>query len=330
VDDRKPVIHTPAISFIVPVRNDADRLRRCLQSLTAGTPPPGGVEIIVADNGSTDDSADVARAHGATVLVLPDVRLGLLRNRAAAAAHAPVLAFVDADHEIGREWVPVALALLERDDVAGVGAPYHAPTPGTWVQQFYDRLRRRTSGQTDVDWLGSGNLALRRTAFDAVGGFDAALETCEDVDLCRKLLATGGRLIADERLHSVHYGDPRTLRHVFLGELWRGRDNVRVSLRAPRSWRTMASAAIPLLNLASLSAGVVGLLSARLAGLVMASVGFGWVLGMILLRASRIAKGESRDLPQAFAVAAAYEMGRALALATRVGYGRRRPAAVTP
>ena len=43
------------------------------------------------------------------------------------------------------------------------------------------------------------------------------------------------------RLRNVHHGDPASLARVFLGELWRGRDNARVSLRTPRSWRTLAS-----------------------------------------------------------------------------------------
>ena len=42
-----------------------------------------------------------------------------------------------------------------------------------------------------VTWLGSGNMAVRRSAFEEVGGFDTTLETCEDVDLCRKLRARG-------------------------------------------------------------------------------------------------------------------------------------------
>lgn len=315
----------PLVSFIIPVRNDAVRLRHCLASIATSGHRHGAVEVVVADNGSTDESADVARAAGATVIMLPDVRLGELRNRAVQASHGDVLAFVDADHEIGPDWVDAAASVLRDTSVAAVGAPCRPPTPATWVQRLYDRLRRHPRTQEDVDWLGSGNMAVRRTAFQQVGGFDTSLETCEDVDLCRKLRARALRLVADARFHNVHYGDPRTLRHVFFGELWRGRDNVRVSLRAPRSWRTLVSAAIPVFNLLALAVFVGGLISGRPAGRAAAAVAGFSVVALMSLRASMMSSGApSRDWLPAFAVAAAYELGRAFALAARAGYGRRR------
>lgn len=82
-----------SVSFIIPVKDDVTRLRSCLDRIIAGTPADTSVEIVVADNGSTDDSADVARGAGAIVLALPGLRLGDLRNRAAAAARGDVLAF---------------------------------------------------------------------------------------------------------------------------------------------------------------------------------------------------------------------------------------------
>jgi glycosyltransferase involved in cell wall biosynthesis len=322
---------TARVSFIVPVRNDAERLARCLASIRANRYPADAIELLVADNGSTDESAAVARAAGARVLTLPRLRVGELRNRAAAMAQSEILAFVDADNEIVPEWISAAVSSLGEERVVAVGAPYSPPTPGTWVQRLYDRLRRHPQGREPVEWLGSGNLAVRREAFEAVGGFDTSLETCEDVDLCRKLTAAGGTLLADQRLRNVHYGDPSTLTHVFFGELWRGRDNVRVSLRAPRSWRTLASAAIPVAVLAAIVATVAGafagVLSASRIGMGLAALA---ALGLITLvgsRAARMTSGHTADWPGALAVAAAYELGRAFALTTRVPHARRRAGA---
>lgn len=172
-------------------------------------------------------------------------------------------------------------------------------------------------------------MAVRRSAFEAVGGLDTSLHTCEDVDLCRKLRSNGYVLLADSRLHNVHHGDPRTLRHVFFGELWRGRDNVRVSLRRPRYWRTLVSAAIPAFNLLALATTVVGVLSVSRLGIALASMAALSVLVMVGIRASVMIHGttSSRDWFRAFAVAAAYESGRALALTTRFGHGHRREGA---
>ncbi len=322
---------TARVSFIVPVRNDAERLARCLASIRANRYPSEAIELLVADNGSTDESANVARAAGARVLSLPQLRVGELRNRAAAVAESEILAFIDADNEIVPEWIGAAVSSLAEDRVVAVGAPYWPPTPATWVQRLYDRLRRHPQGLEPVEWLGSGNLAVRREAFNAVGGFDTSLETCEDVDLCRKLHAAGGTLLADHRLRNVHHGDPSTLTHVFFGELWRGRDNVRVSLRAPRSWRTLASAAIPVAVLIAIVAAVAGafagVLTASRIGLGLASLAALGLVGLVASRATRMASGRTAEWPQAFAVAAAYELGRAFALTAPFTHARRRAGA---
>ena len=318
-----------SLSFVVPVRNDAARLERCLRSIRRSAPADVQVEIVVADNGSTDRSVEVARSAGAVVLSLPDLRLGQIRNQAAAATTGSHIAFIDADHEIVPDWIPAALEALSNPNTGAVGAPYLPPSPATWVQRFYDRLRRHPAGQEQTEWLGSGNIAMPRKAFDEVGGFDITLETCEDVDLCRKLRARGYALLSDQRMKNVHYGDPRTLGQVFAGELWRGRDNVRVSLRAPVSGRTLCSAALPIANLAAVGLVCAGLVTRTTAGLAIAEIGGLGLLAMLALRASVMVRNESiREWPKAMAVAAAYEAGRALALIGRFGYGRRRRAAL--
>jgi cellulose synthase/poly-beta-1,6-N-acetylglucosamine synthase-like glycosyltransferase len=313
------------VSFVIPVKNDAARLDWCLRSIVANDYPRDRVRIVVADNGSTDDSAAVARSYGATVLHLPGIRLGELRNRAAAAAPGDILAFVDADHEIVPGWIRAAVEALEDPSVAAAGAACVPPEPGTWVQRLYDRLRRHPARPQPVDWLGSGNMAVKRAAFEDVAGFDVTLETCEDVDLCRKLRARGLGLVADPRMRNTHFGDPQTLSHVFFGEMWRGRDNVRVSLRAPRSWRSLVSAAMPVGVLVSLLAAIGGLITATRAGLIVAAAAASVVLLLIAARAARMVAGARlSELPAAFFVAGAYELGRALAMSGLSLYRRRR------
>ena len=63
------------ISFIIPVRNDAVRLGKCLEAIRRSDCDPLEVEIVVADNGSVDESPDVAKSAGAEVLNLPGHRV---------------------------------------------------------------------------------------------------------------------------------------------------------------------------------------------------------------------------------------------------------------
>jgi len=317
----------PRISIVIPVLNDAARLARCLASIDANTYPRELREIIVADNGSTDGSRDVAGLFGAMVLNLPGINVANMRNEAARAATGDIVAFVDADHEIVPQWLERAAASLADPSVVGAGAAYSAPPDGRWVQQEYNALRGPTRGRAETEWLGSGNLAVRRSAFQAVGGFDATLETCEDVDLCRRLRATGGRLIADEGLKSVHMGDPDSLTAILRGELWRGRNNLRVSLRGPLSLRAVPSVVIPILDVFFLAMCVVAVI-VRGRALWLAAAGAGAFMALSLLRAAKISANLERrrpaDLAGAFAVATAYDLGRALALVVPVSHGLRR------
>lgn len=320
----------PTVSFVIPVRNDAARLERCLRSILAnGTSVP--FEIVVADNGSTDNSADVAARAGATVISLPDRAVSEVRNDAVRRTRAPLLAFVDADQELAPGWLAAAAGLFGSPSVWAAGADYHAPGDGTWVQRVYDRFRSHTAGPVPVDWLPSGNLVVRRTAFDRIAGFDTTLESCEDVDFCRRIREAGGTLVESAALRSIHHGDPRTLRALFLSELWRGRDNLRVSLRERLTLRSAPSVVIPvayLLALAALVSGLVVLLAGG--GVTLAVAGGAVAFGLTTLRALRLSlrrvPGEDHltILFRAWPVAATYDVARALALVTRASHDVRR------
>ncbi len=318
------------LSFVVPVRSDAVRLHRCLESIRHNAPAVP-IEMIVADNGSADESAGVAAQAGATVLELPGLRVAEVRNRAAERATAPLVAFVDADHTLHPGWIAAALDVLSDDRIAAAGAPYSAPPHANWVQRAYDASRDKRPGRHDVDWLGSGNLVIRRDVFHAIGGFDATLETCEDVDLCNRLRASGHRLVSDDRLGSTHYGDPTSLRAVFFGELWRGRDNIRVTMRGPLTLRALPSLAIPLVNLACVGGLISGIAAAPLIGVTLPVASAGVAAALITARAIRMTASSSGSVAQVFlpnlAVAAAYELGRALALVARATHRARREAA---
>ncbi len=317
---------SPLVSFIIPVRDDAARLRVCLASIARNVGAATS-EIIVADNGSTDASVLVAQQAGARVLRLPGRRVAEVRNVAAAAAKGDVLAFVDADHEIDGAWVASAVAALQQRGVGAAGAPYEAPSNGTWVQRAYDALRKRPTEARDTDWLASGNLAVWRHVFERLGGFDASLETCEDVDFCRRLRAQGYRLLEDPRLRSIHHGDPASLKAVFLSELWRGRDNLRASLRGRVRLRELPSVAIPVADLVLLAAAGLAAFSGVPA---VSAAAVAPILGLSMVRALVInQRRPSRTLTgfaQSMAVAVVYDLSRALALVSRPGHHVRRRA----
>lgn len=109
------------VSVVIPVRDDAELLDRCLRALARQTVP--ALEVVVVDNASTDDSAAVARAHGARVV--PEPRVGIPAAAATGydAALGSVIARLDADSLPPEDWVAVVLHALDRrpDAVAVTG-----------------------------------------------------------------------------------------------------------------------------------------------------------------------------------------------------------------
>ena len=316
------------ISVLIPVLNDADGLSRCLNSIRGNGYPADRLEVIVADNGSTDGSREVGARAGVRVVDMPGLPVAAVRNRLAELSTGDVLAFVDADHELAAGWFQSAVETLRRPGVFAVGAPYHAPIDGTWVQRLYDGFRARAAEASDTRWLGSGNLAVWAAQFRSIEGFDTSLVTCEDVDFCQRLRLSGGKLIADERLRSIHHGDPRTLRQLFASELWRGRDNLKVSLRVRPELRDLPSIAVPIATLCCLAALPLGAVAAAY-GKVWPLVGvFAAVVAPSAARATamkqRLGPQPAGGWMRAFAVAATYDLARALAIVVRKGHRRAR------
>ena len=317
----------PLVSFVIPVRNDASRLQRCLASVTANDYPRDRIEIIVVDNESSDASARVGVDAGATVLTSAATSVAELRNSGASQAVGTILAFVDADHEIDRGWIRAAVDVLSAASIAAAGAPCLTDPSPNWVQRQYDAMRRRPVIREEVLWLGSGNLAVKKGVFDQVGGFDARLIACEDVDLCNRIRQAGHRIIADPAMRNVHYGDPKTLKALFYGELWRGRDNVRVTFGGPKTLRELRSALIPIVDLIAMVAGLVALI---VGAPVLAAGCWLVVLGLTALKAAFILRRQLKPsisgAAQAFAVAAVFDVARALALLARGSHRARRSA----
>ena len=317
----------PLVSFVIPVRNDVLRLQRCLESISRNDYPRELIELIVVDNESTDGSAAAARQYGAIVVRSSGNSVAAHRNRGAHAALGSVLAFADSDHEVDRNWATKAVEVLSEPDVAVTGAPCLTQPSANWVQQQYDGLRSRPTHREDVTWLGSGNMAVKRSVFERVGGFNTSLIACEDVDLCNRITAAGYRIVADPSLRSIHFGDPKTLKALFFGELWRGRDNVRVTLMGPRTFRHLRSALIPLGHLLCLVASLIAIVAgARMVAALLVTMAF----LPVAVRATYLFKRQVTrgftTAAQALAVAAVFDLARALAILARASHGARRTA----
>lgn len=218
------------VSFIIPALNVEAYLPRCLEAIRrqeAGA--DFFFEVIVVDNGSADRTVEIAREHGARIYSAPGETVAALRNIGAARARGRFLAYVDADCIIGEGWLANALRHFSNPEVGGVGAATGIEDgKNSWVERTW-LLQRRNGTETGVrpvSWLPTENLVIRKTAFEAAGGFNESLITCEDVDLCYRLSRQcKSKILSDPAMRSVHLGEARTLRQFYRKEKWRGMGN---------------------------------------------------------------------------------------------------------
>jgi glycosyltransferase involved in cell wall biosynthesis len=238
----------PLVSFVIPVLNGERDIAQCLQSIQGLHFIPEAYEVIVMDNGSTDHTPDIVHELGYNCLVVPNIRVSVLRNRGAAMARGDYLAFVDADIELTPYWLENGLTVFQDRRVVGSGCFPDIPQDATWVQRVWSLHRRgrySASKLTPVQWLGSANLIVRRDVFLAVGGFNEHLETTEDVDLCYRL-GQHGTILHNPAMTAIHWGEDPDLRTFWRKEIWRGIGSLRGVLSHGLRWDEMPSLGYPL------------------------------------------------------------------------------------
>ncbi|HEX8120672.1 MAG TPA: glycosyltransferase family A protein [Solirubrobacteraceae bacterium] len=166
------------ITVVIPARDAAAVLPATLGALA-------GADVVVVDNGSRDDTAAVALAHGARVVHEPRANRARARNAGAKATSAPLLAFLDADCVPSERWLAALTEALADAELAAGPVEWRSRRRPNRIERFDVAWRthaRRTGG-----FSGSGNLAVRREAFDRLGGFDPAFRAAgEDSDLARR------------------------------------------------------------------------------------------------------------------------------------------------
>ncbi len=209
-------------SVIIPFRNAEQTLSRCLEGLNDQT--WRGAENILVNNGSTDNSAAIAREFRAR---RPNLNLRLIeerkpgaaaaRNAGAREAQAPWLVFTDADCVPAPDWLADLARETEAPAEIGAlaGCVRTAPAQGT-IGRFLGLYTLPANPKDEIvsaiELGGRGgfptaNLAVRKSLFDQLGGFNETLRLYgEDTDLCRRIYESGCAIkaLTNAVIHHIH------------------------------------------------------------------------------------------------------------------------------
>jgi len=246
-----------SISFVIPAYNEEKFIARTLRSIHEGVDGRWSYEIVVVDNGSSDRTVEVARAHHANVIGVKGDTIAHLRNEGAAKSSGQVLVFLDADVVLTHAWevnIGATLQRLKDHPRLVTGSACGVPEDSSWLERNW--FGPQQNGRSAH--INSGHLVVNAAFFRELGGFDEELETGEDYDLSMRALSAGGRLESNPALAVVHLGFPRTLRAFVQREAWHGRGDfasVRSALHSPVAIATISFVLLHVLLLAMAVSG---------------------------------------------------------------------------
>ena len=193
-----PPLAGPQISVVVCTRNGSSTLRECLEALVRQS--YRNYEVIVIDDGSTDAVPEIAKAF-------PQVRhqrqdhagLSVARNLGAQIAAGEIIAYTDDDCMADEDWLRYLAQAFDDPQWVAAGGPNIPPQARNRTEAVVSAAPGGPShvllNDEEAEHLPGCNLAVRKAALDAIGGFQPPFMTAgDDVDVCWRLREAGGRL----------------------------------------------------------------------------------------------------------------------------------------
>jgi len=176
----------PKISVVIPAYNAAGFIEKCLESLSRQT--FRDFEIIVSDDASTDETAQIAAPCAKVVRSRENQGVGAARNRGAEASAGTLLVFTDADVVLPENWLANIVQDMESFQVPCVGGGYSGSIGNSFIEQFahLELLKRRENTPAFVKTLVANNFACTRDVFFECGKFPERY-VCEDLRLSFKI-----------------------------------------------------------------------------------------------------------------------------------------------
>jgi GT2 family glycosyltransferase len=208
-------------SVIIPVWNGIDDLPACLAALADQSHTT--LEIIAVDNASTDGSANWIATHYPAVRLIRNphnLGFGGACNAGMAQAKGDLLVLLNQDTIVRREWLAALVSVMEENAEIGIAGSKALYPDGT-IQHAGGTIdvrgasahlgyRQEDEGRfdrlADVEYVTGASLALRRTLYQQIGGFDPGFSPAylEDVDLCWRARAAGWRVVYVPQSVLVH------------------------------------------------------------------------------------------------------------------------------
>ena len=232
------------VSIIIPAFNEAENIERTLNSIYSTKHDGFLFEVIVVDNGSTDDTRGLAVRSGATVYEFLSKPIGAVRNYGAHQSNGDIFVFLDADVMLTDCWhASIENTLVKVAANRNLITGSHCSAPSANISSI-ERYWFNSFEKARSAHLGTGHMIMHRDLFMSLQGFDISLETGEDYDFCSRAEREQGAMIEEESvLKVVHYGFPKNIVDFVKREAWHGTGDL-LSVRTALASKVLIAATV--------------------------------------------------------------------------------------
>jgi cellulose synthase/poly-beta-1,6-N-acetylglucosamine synthase-like glycosyltransferase len=203
------------ISVIVPAYNPAHTIDACLEALLAQSVPRDTYEVIVVDDGSSDDTQEMVEEYEVRLIAQSHQGPAAARNLGVMEARGDIVLFTDADCMPSETWIAEMIRPFDDAEVVGVKGTYRTRQEGIvprFVQCEYEERYERMAKQRQIDFVDTYAAGYRRKVFLEQGGFDTRYPNAsvEDQEFSFRLAERGYKMVFNP-LAAVYHQHPQTL-----------------------------------------------------------------------------------------------------------------------
>lgn len=206
----------PYISIIIPAFNESQYIEKTISSLRGCEYPKDKYEIIVVDNASTDNTFEISKKIADISIQLPTGNVGAVRNFGAKKSKGDILAFIDADCTVSKEWLHNIKILIQESKNSIFGGTCVLSNKKNWIEEYW-LLGNPNKKQRD---LVGASIAINRSLFFSLSGFNENITSGEDTELSNRARSKKINVEITPLLTVTHMGNAKTTREFIKRQIW--------------------------------------------------------------------------------------------------------------
>lgn len=197
-------MYLPSVSIVIPVYNGEDNIDKCIESIINQDYPKEKTEIIIVDNNSKDNTANIIKTFPVKYIFEKKQGVCFARNKGLELANNELIAYTDSDCIAEKNWISRLVPHFSDETIGGVGGHLEAFPPENYIERYIALREVLTQEKMYAEKIYSppffitANVIYRANILKKIGGFDNFFKIAgEDADISWRVVAEGYKLILE-------------------------------------------------------------------------------------------------------------------------------------